>query len=77
MGALSFGGGFVIIPLMQHDAVSAYHWMTSGQFLNAVALGQVTPGAVVLTVSVVGYAAWGSGAPCSRRSWPLRPRSRS
>ncbi|HEY2442203.1 MAG TPA: chromate efflux transporter [Streptosporangiaceae bacterium] len=59
VGALSFGGGFVIIPLMQHDAVSTYHWMTSAQFLNAVALGQVTPGPVVLTVAVVGYAAWG------------------
>ncbi|HEY1915093.1 MAG TPA: chromate efflux transporter [Streptosporangiaceae bacterium] len=59
VGALSFGGGFVIIPLMQHDAVSTYHWMTSAQFLNAVALGQVTPGPVVQTVSVVGYAAAG------------------
>jgi chromate transporter len=59
VGALSFGGGFVIIPLMQHDAVSAYHWMTNAQFLNAVALGQVTPGPVVATVAVVGYAAWG------------------
>jgi len=59
VGALSFGGGFVIIPLMQHDAVVTYHWMTGAQFLNAVALGQVTPGPVVLTVAVVGYAAAG------------------
>jgi chromate transporter len=59
VGALSFGGGFVIIPLMQHDAVHTYHWMTSAQFLSAVALGQVTPGPVVQTVSVVGYAAAG------------------
>jgi chromate transporter len=51
----------VIIPLMQHDAVDVYHWMTDGQFLNAVALGQVTPGPVVHTVAVVGYAAGGIG----------------
>ncbi len=59
VGALSYGGGFVIVPLMQHDAVSTYHWMTGAQFLDAVALGQVTPGPVVLTVAVVGYAAAG------------------
>ena len=59
VGALSYGGGFVIIPLMQHDAVHTYHWMTSAQFLSAVALGQVTPGPVVQTVAVVGYAAAG------------------
>ena len=59
VGALSYGGGFVIIPLMQHDVVVIYHWMSGAQFLNAVALGQVTPGPVVLTVAVVGYAASG------------------
>ena len=59
VGALSYGGGFVIIPLMQHDAVVTYHWMTGAQFLNAVALGQITPGPVVQTVAVVGYAAGG------------------
>ncbi len=61
VGALSYGGGFVIIPLMQNDAVNHYHWMTGGQFLNAVALGQITPGPVVQTVAVVGYAAAGVG----------------
>ena len=61
VGALSYGGGFVIIPLMQHDAVHTYHWMTASQFLTAVALGQVTPGPVVQTVAVVGYAAAGVG----------------
>jgi chromate transporter len=61
VGALSYGGGFVIVPLMQHDAVTTYHWMTGAQFLNAVALGQVTPGPVVQTVAVVGFAAGGLG----------------
>ncbi len=59
VGALAYGGGFVIIPLMQADAVDAYHWMTNTEFLNAVALGQVTPGPVTQTVAVVGYAAYG------------------
>jgi chromate transporter len=61
VGALSYGGGFVIVPLMQADAVGHYHWMTGGQFLNAVALGQITPGPVVQTVAAVGYAAAGLG----------------
>ena len=61
VGALSYGGGFVIVPLMQHDVVSTYHWMSSTQFLSAVALGQLTPGPVVQTVAAVGYAAKGIG----------------
>ncbi|TML31745.1 MAG: chromate transporter [Actinobacteria bacterium] len=61
VGALSYGGGFVIVPLMQSDAVHRYHWMTPAQFLEAVALGQITPGPVVQTVAVVGYAAAGLG----------------
>jgi chromate transporter len=61
VGALSYGGGFVIIPLMQGDAVDAHGWMTSGEFANAVAYGQLTPGPVVHTVAIVGWAASGLG----------------
>lgn len=59
VGALAYGGGFVIIPLMQADAVDAHGWMTGAQFANAVAYGQLTPGPVTHTVSLVGWAAAG------------------
>jgi chromate transporter len=61
VGALSYGGGFVIIPLMQGDAVDRYGWMSDSEFLNAVAFGQLTPGPVVQTVALVGWAAAGLG----------------
>jgi chromate transporter len=61
VGALSYGGGFVIIPLMHGDAVDAYGWMTDAEFANAVAYGQLTPGPVVQTVAIVGWAAAGLG----------------
>ncbi len=61
VGALSFGGGFVIIPLMQEDAVGRHGWMTEAEFLNAVAFGQLTPGPVTHTVALVGWAASGLG----------------
>jgi chromate transporter len=61
VGALSYGGGFVIVPLMQGDAVHRYHWLTDAQFTGAVALGQVTPGPVIHTVTAVGYGAAGVG----------------
>ncbi len=60
VGALSYGGGFVIIPLMQEDAVDRHGWMTSAEFLNAVAFGQLTPGPVTHTVALVGWAAAGA-----------------
>lgn len=61
VGALAYGGGFVIIPLMRADAVDQHHWMTAAQFLDAVVLGQITPGPVTHTVAAVGYAAAGVG----------------
>jgi chromate transporter len=61
VGALSYGGGFVIVPLMQNDAVHTYGWMSASQFLRAVAVGQITPGPVVATIAAVGFAAGGVG----------------
>ena len=58
VGALSYGGGFVIVPLMQGDAL-ANDWLTEAQFANAVAYGQATPGPVTHTIALVGWAAAG------------------
>ncbi|MEX0801281.1 MAG: chromate efflux transporter [Dehalococcoidia bacterium] len=58
-GGLLFGGGFVMIPLIEHDVVERFGWLTREQFLDGVALGQSTPGPIVITATFVGYAAAG------------------
>ena len=58
-GGLLFGGGFVLIPLIEHDVVDQFGWLTRDEFLDGVALGQSTPGPIVITATFVGYAAAG------------------
>ena len=77
VGALSYGGGFVIVPLMQADAVDHNHWLTDTQFLNAVALGQITPGPSRTRSPRSDTAPRASAAGCSPRRSRSRPRSRS
>ncbi len=59
----AFGGGFASIPLMLHEIVDVRVWMDSKTFMDGIALGQVTPGPIVITSTFVGYMLYGlSGA---------------
>ncbi len=51
----AFGGGFASLPLMLHEIVEARGWMDSKTFMDGIALGQVTPGPIVITSTFVGY----------------------
>ena len=51
----AFGGGFGSVPLMFHEVVEVRRWLDGPTLLNGIALGQVTPGPIVITATFVGY----------------------
>ena len=57
----AFGGGFASVPLMLHQVVDVYAWMDASAFMNGIALGQATPGPIVITATFVGYWLYGLG----------------
>ena len=48
MGALTFGGGLTMIAFMQEQLVSQFHWLTPQEFIDGLALGQFTPGPILM-----------------------------
>ncbi len=56
----AFGGGFASVPLMFHEIVEVRSWLDDQTFLNGIALGQVTPGPIVITATFVGYMVYGT-----------------
>src|SRR5215468_5659428 len=61
IGALTFGGGLTIIALIQEQAVDQYHWLTHQEFIDGLALGQFTPGPMIIVAAYVGYKIAGLG----------------
>lgn len=55
IGVIAFGGGYVMIPILQWDMVDHLGWLTLGQFLDGILLGFVTPGPIIITATFIGY----------------------
>jgi chromate transporter len=61
IGALTVGGGLTMIALMQEHVVERLHWLTPREFVDGLALGQLTPGPVLMLAAYVGYKVLGVG----------------
>ena len=55
VNALTIGGGYAMLPLLQKEIVDNHHWLTNQEFIDAIAVGQVTPGPLTVMNAFIGY----------------------
>ncbi len=55
VNSLTIGGGFMMLPILHKEFVEKYHWITNQEFLDAIAIGQITPGPLTVMNAVIGY----------------------
>lgn len=58
-GAFTFGSGLAIVPFLRHGLVEQHRWLTDRQFVDAVAMGLISPGPVVIMATFAGYLVYG------------------
>jgi chromate transporter len=55
VNSLTIGGGFMMLPVLHKEFVEKYHWITNQEFLDAIAIGEITPGPLTVMNAVIGY----------------------